>query len=648
MSDMIGRAYSLLEIKSVDADERVIEGVASTPSPDRMDDIVESAGAQFTMPMPLLWQHRSGEPVGHVEFAQVTDAGIPFKARIAKIAEPGELQNLTDKAWQAVKNKLVRGVSIGFRALDMEPIKESKNFGVRFKKWEWLELSLVTIPANADASIQIIRSIDADVLAASGRKSTAAQPPLLASQGKSTVVKAQEAKMATTKKTIAEQISAFEATRQAKAARMTEIMEKAAEEAVTLDTAQQEEYDGLEREVKAVDDHLVRLNKLDTANKAVAKPINGQTEKDGSESRGTGTGVITVKRNLPAALPFTRYVRALAMARGNRMEAMEISKQWADSTPEVEQVLRAAVAAGTTTDATWAGPLVQYQQMQSEFIALLRTATILGRIPGLRRVPFNISIPTQTAGTMAQWVGELVSKPVSKLAFGSLTLRFTKVANIVVMSDELVRFSNPSAEAIVRDDLVKGVAEFLDQQFTNPTVAEVVNVSPASITNGAPNHAATGTTAEALRNDLKLMLASFSGANIPPQGLTVLMESNIAASIGMMMNPLGQREFDSISADGGSLFGYNVIVSDSLRAGDVIFLKPSEILLADDGDVTIDISREASLQLDSNPAEPPTGMMSLWQQNAVGVRAERFINWKRRRLESVFYLTGADYGNAAS
>ena len=86
-----------------------------------------------------------------------------------------------------------------------------------------------------------------------------------------------------------------------------------------------------------------------------------------------------------------------------------------------------------------------------------------------------------------------------------------------------------------------------------------------------------------------------------------------------------------------SLFGYQVIVSDSIRAGDIIFLKPTEILLADDGNVTIDISREASLQLDSNPAEPPTGMMSLWQQNAVGIRAERYINWKRRRPELVFY-----------
>ena len=38
---MMDRAYSLLEIKGVDEDARVITGVASTPITDRVGDIVE-------------------------------------------------------------------------------------------------------------------------------------------------------------------------------------------------------------------------------------------------------------------------------------------------------------------------------------------------------------------------------------------------------------------------------------------------------------------------------------------------------------------------------------------------------------------------------------------------------------------------------
>lgn len=649
------RAYSVFEVKSYDLDERTIEGIATTPTPDRMDDVVESLGAQFKLPIPLLWQHRSGEPVGHVEFAEVTEKGIPFRARLAKIEEPGELKNLVDKAWQAVKAKLVRGVSIGFRALEVEPIFKGKNdfVGFRFKSWEWLELSLVTIPANSEASISTIRSLDSAVRAASGKAPSGQTPPGVSGHPKQTV-KSQEPKMA---KTIAEQISAFEATRQAKDARRNEIMEKASEENVTLDDDQQEEYDGLDADIKKIDAHLVRLRRLEESNRASAKPANGGSQQDGSESRGNGSAkgngvsssvVVSTRRNLPEAIGFARYAIAIGKSRGNLLQAVEIAKHWSDTTPEVEMVLRAAVAAGTTTDPAWAAPLVVYQQLAGEFIEFLRTRTMLGRIPRLRRVPFNVQIPAQTSGSLAQWVGELQSKPVSALAFTSVTLRWAKVANIMVLSDELVRFSNPAAEALVRDDLANGLAQFLDQQFTLSTVTEVVNVSPASITNGAPSSGASGVTADDLRADIKTVLASFDGANIPTNGLVILMRNNQATSLSMMLNPLGLPEFANVTDDGGSLFGYTIITSNNVPAGDIIFLKPEEILIADDGQVTIDASREASLQLDSAPSEPPTSMVSLFQQNAMAIRAERFITWKRRRTQAVYRLTGTDYGGVAT
>jgi hypothetical protein len=46
------RAYSLFEIKAVNDEEGVIEGIASTPTTDRMGDIVEPKGAEFKLPLP--------------------------------------------------------------------------------------------------------------------------------------------------------------------------------------------------------------------------------------------------------------------------------------------------------------------------------------------------------------------------------------------------------------------------------------------------------------------------------------------------------------------------------------------------------------------------------------------------------------------
>lgn len=153
------RAYSVLEIRTVTDDARTIEGIASTPSPDRMGDIVEPMGAKFATPMPLLWQHDSHQPVGHVEFAKPTPKGIPFKA---SLVSPDDVESETLKerlreAADSVRTGLVRAVSIGFRDLAHEVMKDG---GWRFTEWEWLELSLVTIPANADAVITTLKQFD--------------------------------------------------------------------------------------------------------------------------------------------------------------------------------------------------------------------------------------------------------------------------------------------------------------------------------------------------------------------------------------------------------------------------------------------------------------------------------------------------------
>lgn len=154
----MNRAYSLLQIKEMDDDLRIITGIASTPEPDRMGDIVEPMGAQFAKEIPLLWQHRHDSPVGITELGAPTKAGIPFKATFARIVEDGPLKQMVDMAWQAVKAKLVRGVSIGFRPLAYEYLDKG---GVRFTESEIFELSVVTIPANASADIQSIKSADA-------------------------------------------------------------------------------------------------------------------------------------------------------------------------------------------------------------------------------------------------------------------------------------------------------------------------------------------------------------------------------------------------------------------------------------------------------------------------------------------------------
>lgn len=154
------RAYSVLEIKGMDDDKRVISGLATSPVPDRVGDIVEPMGVKFSNPLPLLWQHQHDKPIGHVVFDKPTKKGITFTATLPKIEEPGPLKDLVDMAWQSIKAKLVRGVSIGFRSLKHAYIDGG---GVHFQESEVYELSAVTIPMHQLATIQNVKAMDSGI-----------------------------------------------------------------------------------------------------------------------------------------------------------------------------------------------------------------------------------------------------------------------------------------------------------------------------------------------------------------------------------------------------------------------------------------------------------------------------------------------------
>lgn len=154
------RAYSVIKLKSFDSkdDFFIFSGIATTPKTDRHGDIVEPKGIEFENPVPLLWQHRHAEPVGKVYFEEATDEGVRFTAKIPYIKEPGELKKRVDEAIHSIQYDLVRCLSIGFGVKKYAWIDET--YGMHIQEWECYELSLVTIPANSDAIITEIKSIE--------------------------------------------------------------------------------------------------------------------------------------------------------------------------------------------------------------------------------------------------------------------------------------------------------------------------------------------------------------------------------------------------------------------------------------------------------------------------------------------------------
>ena len=129
-------------------------------------------------------------------------------------------------------------------------------------------------------------------------------------------------------------------------------------------------------------------------------------------------------------------------------------------------VKKAIVPPGTTTDPAWAGALTSPKPFVDAFVAIARSASLLGRIPCLRSIPFGVKVPIQTGDAGYVWVAQGAPKPVSKLAFSDgVTLQPTKCVGIVVVSRELIKLTVPGAEASLRDTLIAGLTSFTDKSF---------------------------------------------------------------------------------------------------------------------------------------------------------------------------------------
>lgn len=465
-------------------------------------------------------------------------------------------------------------------------------------------------------------------------------------------------------KTFAEQVADLKATRTAKAAEMDSVARKAVDESRSMDTGEAEQFDTLAGEIKKLDEDIARYSRLaevEKADKESAKPVSTE-EKAGKIALGGSNGapaiVKTVKNDEPG-IGFARFALSMLAAKGDVNSAKAFAENKFGHDVRLQNVMKAAVAAGTTASPTWAGNLVDYQNLTSEFIEFLRPRTIVGQfgtggIPALRRVPFNVRIPGKTSAGSAQWVGEGYRKPVTAAGYVAAELKWAKIAAISVVTEELERFSDPAIVQLTRDDLSEAVIERMDVDFVDPAKAAGTGAgeSPASVTNGVTPIPSTGTDADSIRADIAALWATADATNLPTGTAVYITDSKTARALSLLRNPLGQREFPDVRVNGsGSIDGVPVIISNYVPSdsdGSLFILAfASEIYLADDGQVNIDISREATVFLDDAAATAtPTAaqLVSMFQTNQLAIRAERYVRWQKRRPQAVAYLSGVSWG----
>lgn len=432
-------------------------------------------------------------------------------------------------------------------------------------------------------------------------------------------------------------------------------------------------FEGKQKEILDIDAQVVRLEALEktllasaqratdeagnTAN-VPASTIGGLT----AEAIGTAvaTAVAEVMKGInptwgggarseseaskQKGLRMARVAIAHAATRNEHLAAEYAEKRWKD-TPEVAMFLRAAVSPMQVGEATNSAYLTTIAQMQQEFIDLLRPKLIMSRLPGVRTLQFGpdekIVIPKQTSGASGGYVGEGNSIVVNRLAFGQIQMVPSKLACLVPMSNELILKSNPSIEMLVRDDLIQGTARTADAAFFSSAAA---GAAPAGILNSisATTLAAVSTTptVQDISDSIRVLIQSMRNNNVNLDSPCWVMHPRTVEYMRFQRAATGAGSAwawkDEL--DQGKLAGYPYVTSTTLptnlgagtNASYFSLIDCAQVILAEDAGVVIDASAEASIQADTAPGTPPTGVISAFQQDMTIIRLRLKHTWARR------------------
>jgi hypothetical protein len=309
----------------------------------------------------------------------------------------------------------------------------------------------------------------------------------------------------------------------------------------------------------------------------------------------------------------------LMQAKGDPFAALDAHEKSHPGNPFLHQWRRAVATSQTKSavsamDANTSGVLFP-TELSKELIALGVPFAIIGRL-GLTRVGFNVLAPLEMGRLHGYWAESGRAKGVTKGDFATTVLRRRTAAGVAVLPTEFKR--TPQAMQLVLNSFALGVNAFPDTEF----VADVV----ASVTPAA--------SAGDLTTDLAIALQAFiAGGGSVERAVVVLSSANAIGA--RLQNPMA---FGGLTRQGGTAAGLPAVASDSAGSS-VLVIDSGRILLADDGELAVDLAESVTLEMSDaptsavvavgSPAAPVmTTQVSMFQSDSTAVRLERFLNWK--------------------
>jgi len=292
-----------------------------------------------------------------------------------------------------------------------------------------------------------------------------------------------------------------------------------------------------------------------------------------------------------------------------------------------QHLFKAAVGAGSSASSTLGsegvaiGPFSDSMRTASAFYRIWSDSGFI-KVPMFSRVAMATSVPT------AATVAEGAAVPVSRVVLNNIQLTPTRAAGLMVVTDTLLLDLGASAQAGFARQLQSVVAAAVDTKFVDLLDDGVTPISSISPT-----------------KDLRAALAAVpSGGDVPR--LYWIASEDVGKFGSTLSTAATGPAFAAASAVGGELANLPLLISSGVPSG-TLYLVDASGVAADAGPVTVDVSNQTDILMDSAPSgmnsATPSGtatLVSMFQTDSTALRATAVFGAAKIRSNAVAVVTG--------
>jgi len=258
----------------------------------------------------------------------------------------------------------------------------------------------------------------------------------------------------------------------------------------------------------------------------------------------------------------------------------------------------------------------------------------------------TLNIPKLAGGGSASYIGENTDIPKTQPSFGTVQLTWKKLAAIVPISNDLLRFSSPAADMIVRDDLVAAMAQREDAAFIRDdgqnNTPKGLRSWASSVNNVIPANATA--SLDTVTTDLGKLVLALKQANVRFIRPGWLMSPRTEMYLLTLRDGNGNYAFRPEML-AGRLFGYPYAVTtqipENLGGGNG---NETEVYLVDFADAIIGESTQLIIDASTEASYIDNGLKSAFSLDQTVIRVIAEHDFAMRHEESVAVLTGVTWG----